>query len=292
MTNRVREMHLAAPRGEFDFPTLAGRCQTQNEFNRLIIDLENTLAPIEIAAIADLHLVPQTHERTKAWMMRLRAWQPDAFTAPQGYVHYPISPRAILYQDPEGKRRDKSLIVAFCGNARRLMVPTFAFLQALDSTLWDVLVVSKQVASSYLQGDEGIADDFPGLVRHLEAQVHPREYRRTITLGTSSGGFYAIWAGALFAAVRAISFGGFLTRPLAQLSWDQSAAPDFDILLVYGREFPPDHNRALAIRNLVGGLLQPIADVAEHNVLGALMKQGRLSETLDKLLAGSLHKGV
>ena len=196
------EMPLAALRGEFNYEALAGRCGTQNEFNRLIIDLENLLAPAEIARIAHLHLASPVRERTTVWMKRLQAWQPDAFVAPQSYQRRPISPRAMLYRGSKTGLGEKSLMVAFCGNARRLMVPTFAFLQALDSTLWDVLVISKRAADSYSEGDGDVARDFPGLVHYIEIKTRPREISADRNFGNKLrgllrdlGGCFA-WRGA------------------------------------------------------------------------------------------------
>jgi hypothetical protein len=130
-------------RSEMDFAALAANCRTQNEFNRFSITLENTLTPAEIASIDKLDLNSPTKERSKFWLDKLRNWQPDLFRSPQKYEREDLFPGAIFYEDPATPRGRKSLLLAFCGNAERLMIPVSVFLQILDSSLWNVLVVRK-----------------------------------------------------------------------------------------------------------------------------------------------------
>jgi hypothetical protein len=268
---------------EIDFAALAANCRTQNEFNRLIITLENTLAPAEVASIAKLDLVSPTKERSELWLEKLRKWQPDLFRSPQKYEGEGLFPGAIFYEDPATPRGGKSLLLAFCGNAERLMIPVSVFLQILDSSLWSVLVVRKRKSTFYINGIERVADDFPGLTRRIEAQLHTHRYRRVVTLGTSAGGFFAIWAAALIDAQRGISVGGFrptnIGEPLV------GAPADADFRIVFGEKSPMDFERALAIQKLFGGSLQPVPGVAEHNVFAALMKQRRLIQHLEGILA-------
>ena len=133
----------------------------------------------------------------------------------------------------------------------------------------------KRKSTFYINGIEGVADDFPGLTRRIEAQLHTHRYRRVVTLGTSAGGFFAIWAAVLIAAQRGISVGGFrptnIGEPLVR------APADADFRIVFGEKSPMDFERALAIQKLFGGSLQPVTGVAEHNVFAALMNRAGLS---------------
>ena len=270
---------------EFDFATSAARCQTQNEFNRLTITLENVLTPAEIASIAGLDLAPKTRERTDRWIAKLSGWQPDVFHFPQNYQRFSVSAIANCYRGRGGVQRDRNLVVAFCGNAGRLMIPAFVFLQAFDARVWNILLVRKQPsATSYLQGAKGIADNFPGIVRHLVAKVHPAQYRRIVTVGTSAGGFFAVWTAALLGAERAIAVGGCLPRALPDLTEIKPALTDIDLRMVYSGDFPRDHERALAMQSLLGGQLVPVTGIAQHNVLAALMIEGKLVDFLGELV--------
>jgi hypothetical protein len=269
--------------GECDFAALAAECRTQNEFNRLTINLENTLAPAEICQIATVSLSAGTRERSAAWFKKLGKWQPDLFQSPQQYQREVLSPRAIFYRHPLMPTRDKNMLLAFCGNAERLMIPVAVFLQMLDSSLWDVLVVRKRISTTYSEGEEGVADDFPGLVSHLQSKLSPAPYRNVMTFGTSAGGFFALWAAALIGAQRGVSIAGFLPRNLAKPTLPVPV--DADLRLVFGETCSRDRDRALLLQTLVGGRLTPVADVGNHNVLGTLMKQGRLRNHLDEMLA-------
>jgi hypothetical protein len=274
---------IEADRG-FDYAELASRCRTQNEFNRLRIALENILTPAEIAGIAKLAVPAKSAERTQAWLDRLRKWQPNLFEAPQGYERRSTSRRFSFYQQPGGELRDKCLLVAFAGNAGRMMMPVCVFLQFVDSRLWDVVVVKKPASGSHFRGVEGSADDFPGLVRHLETTFRPDAYRQAVTLGTSSGGFCALWAAALMGAMRGISAGGCPPRTLPNLMLGNRPAQATDFCMVYSESAPFDHDAALALRGLFGGRLRPVADVEGHSVLGQLMKRGRFAEFLGEML--------
>ena len=102
------------------------------------------------------------------------------------------------------RSRDKGLLVAFTGNARRLMMPIPVFLQFVDAQLWDVLLLKKCARNSYLLGIEGISTDFRGLIDYIETTTSAMQHRSVITLGASGGGFAAIWAAVLMRATRGI----------------------------------------------------------------------------------------
>jgi hypothetical protein len=65
-----------------DYPELAARCRTQNEFNRLHIGLENVCTPLELAEIATLAASRKGFPATRSWLKNYRAWTPDLFDAP------------------------------------------------------------------------------------------------------------------------------------------------------------------------------------------------------------------
>src|SRR5262245_35587184 len=71
--------------GSFDYPKLAARCRTQNEFNRLHIGLENVCTPRELAAIAELVKRRGGFPATRSWLKNYHAWMPALLDAPQRY---------------------------------------------------------------------------------------------------------------------------------------------------------------------------------------------------------------
>ena len=276
----------------FDYAELASHCRTQNEFNRLHIELENVLTPLELADIAGQADIGAHPRPTHAWIEKIRKWTPQLFDTPQRYRRQKVSEHVILYQDPERPMRDKGLLLAFSGNARRLMVPVSVFLQFVDSCSWDVVVLRKDQRNSYLSG-LGASADFPGLVEYVQAAVGTKAYQRVITLGTSAGGFFAAWAAVLMDAYRGISAGGGLPSTLPSLvQADKSlirtrpATPrEADLCFIYGRDHDRDHRSALLLLDLFGGRLLPIPDVQVHGVLGALLKRCELAAFMNEMLA-------
>jgi hypothetical protein len=266
-----------------DYLKLASRCETQNLFNRLHIELENICAPLELVGIAKLpksDLPPPTRK----WLRQLKKWEPDLFDAPQRYERRVFSWPMVLYQNPEHDVREKGLLVAFSCNARRLMMPIWLFLQFVDSSRWDVVVLKKS-GHSYLTGMEGISTDFPGLVAHVEAAIRPTQYRRVITLGTSGGGFAAIWAALLMGADRGISVCGCPPISLPPSMEDPRAPHEVDLWFVYGGAQEQDHRSALALLDLFGGRLRPVPGVDKHTLFGPLLRRDQFGEFLNEMLA-------
>ena len=269
----------------FDYLELASRCQTQNEFNRLHIGLENLCSPREIAEIAKLADSCGSFEATRSWLKNFLMWTPELFETPQRYGRHTISRHMIVYQSSESKEWEKDLLIAFTGNARRPGMPVCVFLQFLDSRSWDVVVLKKCSRNSYLLGLEGISADFPGLVRVIQTRLSPMQYRRVITLGTSGGGFAAVLAAVLMEADRGICVGG--TLPISYTSEWTSKVTDNgrDLRFVYGKDFLRDRVSAVAMANVFGGRLHPIAGVDQHVVLGQLLKSNKLAEFFREMLA-------
>jgi hypothetical protein len=274
------------PDSDFDYLKLASACRTQNAFNRLHIGLENICTPLEVAEIAKLASSSKSPEAIGSWLKKFRLWIPELFDAPQGYVRRTFSRHVILYQNPERAVCDKGLLVAFSGNARRLSMPVSVFLQFVDSRSWDVVVLKKCSRGSYLLGLEGVSNNFRGLVEYLQTALSSMQYRRVITLGTSAGGFAATWAAVLMGAERGISLSGCPPNALPSPTiGDQPAPNGADLCFVYGMDSAPDHQSALALLDLFGGRLRPVAGIDTHNVIGQLMKRGQFAEFIDEMLA-------
>jgi len=270
-----------------EFFVLASECHTQNQFNRLHIHFENILAPAELANFLNLVQSHRLSEYSCGWLEKLQTFSPEVFAAPKPFVRTQLCDRLLLYTEPNRSPRDKTLLLCFSGNARRLMLPIALFLQCLDPGSFDLLLLRKgNDMKSYLSGLEGICDSLGELIEHVDAMTPISIYRRVITLGTSSGGFPAVMAAITIGATRGVSICGAYPHDLSQ---HKMCAPDrgkaSDIVLVYGAEFEPDFKAARAIAAVYGGSLAPIAGVGEHNVLNALRARGELNTFLEALLA-------
>ena len=262
----------------------------QNQFNKLHIHFENILAPAELAQFLRMSRERQFSEHTRGWLQKLETLSPGLFDAPRVFARTHLSEEILLYSDASWPNHDKTLLVCFSGNARRLMLPISLLLQCLEPQALDLLLLRKGADKRpYLAGLQGVCNSFIELLEHIDAMASACLYRRVITLGTSSGGFPAVMAAMAMGAARGVSVCG--ASPAA-VSHDHLRLPfsagnnrGTEITLVYGAEFAPDRNAARAIKAVYGGRLYPIAAVGEHNVLNALRARGELAGFLETVLA-------
>ena len=131
-----------------DYAALSAGCRTENEFRRLHIGLEDTLAPAELREIKKL-----IDTKTKMRQVKLDG-------ALQNSAHLclkrrrPISVMSGFADDavsgPASEVAKKGLLIAFSGDARRLMLPVCVFLQLIESRRWDVVVkkTGRQILSA------------------------------------------------------------------------------------------------------------------------------------------------
>jgi hypothetical protein len=276
-----------------DYLPLALECRTQNQFNKLHIHLENILAPTEFAHLADLAGKQQLPEQSCNWLKKIGGLSPGLFDSPQAFTGRALSENVLLYRDPRWEASGKTLLVGFAGDARRLMVPISVFLQCLDSRTWDVVLLRKGAKKRpYSKGVEGVSRNLPAVLRYVRSSVSAGQYRRTVTLGTSGGGFFAILGATLIDATSGVSIGGAQPRaPLGLgLRWQlalhrafMKRQPEFEF--VYSAGHDRDRKQAIAMHGAFGGRLRPVARVDDHNPLGPLLARGELAEFLNALLA-------
>jgi hypothetical protein len=278
--------------GPLNYAALASRCRTNNEFRRLHIELENTLAPAELREIKRFVDTQGPDARGRGWIGALQKLSPELFDAPQAYQRHAVASRATLYRDPASDIGKKSLLVALTGDARRLMLPVCVILQLIDSRRWDVVVLRKYGSKSFLSGLEDIPGNFPGMIRHLQRALPASRYRRRITLGTSGGGSAAIMAALLMGADRGLSICGSESKTRAGnwLRWRLrmgrigAAAFGRELWYVYGSDFAQDVQSARLLRKLYGGKLHPIPGADMHNVFSWLLDRGQLAGCLEALI--------
>lgn len=107
-----------------------------------------------------------------------------------------------------------TLVVAFGGAKGRLNMALFMFLEAMDDSRYDVLLLADLNKRHFERGIGTYASSLPELVAKIGKVAERRGYSLIITYGTSMGGFPALRAGDLFGAARSISIGGrFIFHP-------------------------------------------------------------------------------
>lgn len=268
-----------------DYLARAKTCRTANEWNRLHIDLENVLAPQELADLVRRVEAAGPFEKTTKWLDRLRQLQPTLFLTPRWFDSIPLHPNFTFYQGA-AESRGRRLLFAFCGNAGRLMLPLPVFLQFLSPEMWDVLLVRKRPGDSYLTGFAGANGGPPSIVAIAKELLAFEKYMSVTCFGTSGGGYAAITAALLIKAECGIAIGAAL--PL-EGSKDYLVPPDIvsetrtRLKFVHGADCQLDAASAGAIARRYAGEVISVPGVAEHDVLGTLIKRGEVGPLLSRL---------
>jgi hypothetical protein len=180
--------------------------------------LDDDLVPLEIAEILK---VAGREELPLAIRSVLASGQ-----APVGYVRESWSEDANYYTARRGAR---SLIVAFCGGANRLGVPTSYFLQMLRDDLYDVVVLRDPRRLHYDQGVQGLGSLLETTHR-IRDFAETKGFQEVITYGVSMGGYPALRAGLLLNATRAISVSGEYCWHIGRLTRKGATIRAFDLL--------------------------------------------------------------
>lgn len=196
-------------------------CTKPAEFYRRVIDVENVYSPLEMAEItADLSAVPDPANRLLAATARCMRMGADQ---PRPYVRTRLSELVNVYRAPGGADL-KALLLCFCGNANRLMIPTPVFLQFVPEDRFDVAVVQDPTRHAFMRGIPGYAGDLPSALERLRGDLGPRRHEDVRCFGTSAGGAAALYAGLLLGARRAICVGG--RHPTRSVRLREVAGPD------------------------------------------------------------------
>jgi hypothetical protein len=239
------------------YPALAAACRTENELNRLNIDIEHVATPLELVAIARQYR--HLPERSRKWLRSLRRLDRTVFARPEAYRRTQLARFIFAYSDPAVPADRKQVLVAFCGDVPRIMVQTAFILQALPAACWDVVLLRlKDGSTSYFDGLEGVAPDFTGLLEFVRREAAIGRYRRVVTLGSSSGGYPAIVAGIRLAAARAVALGGRLPRRLPTEDPVPTPASGTDLVFVHGAAYKPDTAGAAGLARPIEGATWPV----------------------------------
>lgn len=285
-----------------DYSAAAKNLVTQNQFNRLHIDIGNTMTPVDFAALVHQGSAGELPEQTQRWLRRMQRLSPTMASAPQPWLAHEVSDRLTWYRETPREEAirpvAKSVLLAFCGNVGRLMLPLPVVLQALPAAEWDVLRITRIPNASYLRpGSE--PEDFNQLIASIEKELEDMGERPVICVGTSSGGGPALLAALRLNSLRCVSLCGALREtwlPLlpelsnGRLPRNRSSGERWpEYLLVHGDAHEKDRAKAEHAKSILGGRTLAIPGVERHNVLQALMQQERLNDEFSQLLLGNLR---
>jgi hypothetical protein len=277
------------------------RCRTANLINQLHIALENMFAPVEVCALIDESRVRGTDLPPPAahWLGRMDTLLRGGGQIVQPFVRRVINKSAAVYAAPgtEAERSGRTVVVAFTGDAHRLMMPISLLLQQCPADRYEMLMLSDFRRSLYLRGIDGLGSDFPETLERIRTLIPASSEGRVVTLGTSAGGLAAIWAAIELGLPRAVSVGGVTPDEIGERVQTQGmSTPGFDdairrsagrlpeVLLVSGEQNDRDNRKALSMAGRLPATLISVPDCANHNVLHALWSRGELRPFLARLM--------
>jgi hypothetical protein len=277
------------------------RCTTVNQFNRLHILLENVIAPAEAAALIDgvrergLELPqPAAH-----WLARTDALLRANGRRTQPYARHALAEGATVYAAPgtSAERSGRTLVLAYSGDANRLMMPIALLLQHCPAERYEFVVLVDRKRSLYLAGVAGLGDDLPSTIERLGALTLPSRYRRAVSFGTSAGGLAAVWTGVALGLARAVSVGGVTpdeaservqTQHLSTDAFDEAIRRNLgklpEVLLVAGERNVRDNEKVLAMSALLPATRITVPGSTHHNVLYDIWNRGELDAFMAQLL--------
>ena len=186
--------------------------------------------------------------------------------------------------------------MAFAGDAHRLMLPIAAFLQYLDPARHELLLLFDGSRSLFLRGIPRVAPDFGSMLAWIEQRVPRAAAARTIALGTSAGGFAAVWTAIALGLDRVVSVGGTTPEEVAErhqtIDLDISGFDDAirrragrlpEVAYVYGEQCERDRRKCDELATRLPVTLVSVPRTAEHNVVFETLRRRTLASLVEML---------
>jgi hypothetical protein len=202
-----------------------------------------------------------------------------------------------------GPSRGRTHLTVFTGAARRPGTWTPVFLQAIDASRVEVLILRERAGRHFRSGCPGLADSLPGLVAAVAERVRAGGYARHVAMGVSRGGGVALGFGRLAGCERAIAFGALPRSDPLRLLAGQPMPPAFDPLCdclshlaaplcaVFAEGNAPDAAHADMLTALYGGTRLKVPELSDHGVVHHVSATGCLPELMRVVLDGPCPPG-
>lgn len=187
-----------------NYNALIGRCRTINQVNQVHIALCNAMTPGEVVFMYDnlfvspAHAPPSLHPEAAFTLAELRdnarLWfrrrHRDLLAAgkdtPEPFLRRDLHKHATFFGDG-APPDDKILLVALPGANYQIMTAVPTFLQNLDASRVDLVIVRDGTRTRYLDGIEGIADSVEAFADTMPDWLGFKTYRRVCGIGVSAG---------------------------------------------------------------------------------------------------------
>lgn len=276
------------------------QCRTPADFYRLQIALENERTPLEL--LEQFACRDELAPPVRKWISVLEDMMRRGNEHIQPFMRTSLSANVQFYHAGTGDGT-KSLLVGFCGNFQRLMMPLPVFLQHVPADMFDVILLKDPGRSFFLRGVPGYVSSLSELPERLERDLPLARYASVRCIGTSAGGAAALVAGEVFGAERVLSFGGgHPARAVESLEAKGLTGGELDSvfasaerscgrkLAFFGEENEVDRETAQSLcRSFQGTRLAPVRGVSTHNIFFELFERKELAVFFAENLLGGLE---
>lgn len=269
------------------------KCHTLNQFNRLHIALAHRMTPLELKQISKVITKSYPLPPATEWASLLRMQARRSGKAePEPFVRKRLRPHLYLYSSG-GPTREKTLAICFPGNSRRLMMALPTFLQHIDASRFDVLLVMRHGTAHYSNGVPGLAGSFAELMQVLRDVTKESAYKNVVSFGTSSGGVAAVLASIHLSLDKGISVSGSSVRSdgwkhvlkqarLRRRSEGWKGKPQ--LMVVFGADHDVDRLRAGEMYGILRAELYPLPGQKSHGAILGSLRRRKLKNLLESLL--------
>ena len=273
-------------------------CKSVNQVNQFQIELGHALTPQEMIQLLPSLKNEALPPAAKEWLQALVGIM-DRYRLPLvPHTRENLHEGVTLYKGQPEPDKERHLVIAFTGDARRLMTPIFVFLQECNLNNLDVLLLDDSSKRFYLNGIKGFASSMAGLNERLKTLYDKADYSSVVSLGTSGGGLAALWAGIALQVDKAISIGGpshlytdsrlsAMPRPFGEFEQLVKAEKERLPKMVYALadKCAKDQEKLEELRALVPMDVIRVKGCEEHNILHYLYLKDQLGAFLRQLLA-------
>jgi pimeloyl-ACP methyl ester carboxylesterase len=300
-----------------DYLALTKDCQTDNQFNRVHIDLFSMMTPKEFASLAQEAQAGVLPVRVGKWLAPMARYCPQILTSPEPFERTEINTHMTWLRAPGRGDGSKRVLLLFCGNSDRPMMPLPLFLQALSATRWDVFKVVRKTypgprpneqddgsvmdetgAQStaathrrYLRPGTEVAD-FQAIMADITDALKGIPREQVVCIGNSMGSWVALAAALTVRSPRCVVLSGAFNPDLVALvprligGSPAVLGAGKDILHTFGADRPQDRASAETAQAVWGGSLLGFPGIKDHATLFPLLRQGLFYKLLDPLLTG------
>lgn len=272
--------------------------KTLGDYFRIHIKLENSASPEE--AINFIRNLRGKHNAIQPILDKTEKLMFEAHEKIRPFLRHKISDNIFHYKSAN---KNRNLLICFCGQANRLMMPIPVFLQFINNEIYDVLICMDPSGLCFHSGIPGFGFTLEETIKNLSYLIALGSYQQLTTFGTSGGGYASLYVGTYLNAKKAISIGGrhpfeytsnmkiaFSKKGMSGREFDQLLLSklnkaETNIQVIFANENNSDKKSAqIFSKQLLNVNLYPIEDTDDHNVLKYLREKQKLTVFLNDLL--------